>query len=523
MRSLRLIALLAVAASFALKTHAQPPKTLKLVPHADVKILDPTFTTAYVSRNFGYMVYDTLFALDAQGRPQPQMVDTYRRSRDGRAWTFALREGLKFSDGSAVTSADAVASLQRWASRDSIGRAMVAAGAQWRAVDARTFELTLKEQFGLVLEALAKPSSFPAVVLPERLAKMTTSAPLPEVLGSGPFVFKRDEWVPGSKLVFVRNPHYVPRSEPPSGLAGGKESKFDRVEWHYLPDANSAVAALRRGEVDLIEQVSPDYIALLRGEPDLRIGSGGRHQAVLILNHLHPPFNNAKVRQALALAVSQQRFTAAMGYPLDMRVTHCATFFICGGPHETAAGAEQFRHPDLPRARQLLAEAGYKDEKVVLLVPTDVTYLNAIAMMAAQTMRSIGMNVDMQSMDWASISSRRTRKEAPAAGGWNIYASVGGEFDINSPVANLILGAACGNTLPGWPCDPQLDALRTSWIKEPDPARRRSLLDAFQTRAYEVAPYVNAGQYSSAFVARSSLKGVDKLWAGLPLVWVLDK
>lgn len=520
---IRLLAIFAFAASFALNTHGQSAKTLKLVPHADVKILDPTFTTAYVSRNFGYMVYDTLFALDAAGRPQPQMVDTYKRSRDSKLWIFTLREGLKFSDGSAVTSTDVVASLKRWTARDSIGRAMTVAGAQWRAVDARTFELTLKEQFELVLEALAKPSSFPPMVLPERLALMPTSSPLPEVLGSGPFVFSRDEWVPGSKLVFVRNPHYVPRKEPPSGLAGGKDSKFDRVEWHYLPDPNSAVAALRRGEVDLIEQVPPDHITPLRGEPDLTIGSGGRHQAVLILNHLHPPFNHAKARQALALAVSQARFTAAMGYPLDMRVTHCATFFICGGPHETSAGAEPFRDPDLPRARQMLIEAGYKGEKVVLLVPTDVTYLNAIAMMAAQTMRSIGINVDMQSMDWASISSRRTRKEAPASGGWNIYASVGGEFDINSPVANLILGASCGNALPGWPCDPQLDALRTSWIKESDPARRRSLLDAFQIRAYEVSPYVNAGQYSAAFVARSSLKGVDKLWAGLPLAWVLDK
>lgn len=523
MRSSRLLALVAAAASFVLQVHAQPAKTLKVVPHADVKILDPTFTTAYVSRNFGYMVYDTLFALDAAGRPQPQMVDTYRKARDGRTWTFTLREGLKFSDGTAVTSADAVASLQRWASRDSLGRAMGLAGAQWKAVDARTFELALREPFALVLEALAKPSGFPPVVLPERLARMPTTAPLTEVLGSGPYVFKRDEWVPGSRMVFVRNPHYVPRGEPPSGLAGGKGGKFERVEWHYLPDANTAVAALKRGEVDLIEQVPPDHIAPLRTDPSVRIGSGGRHQAVLVFNHLHPPFNHPKARQALALAASQERFIAAMGYPLDLRVTHCATFFICGGPHDTAAGAEPFRRPDLPRARQLLAEAGYRGEKVVLLVPSDVTYLNAIALVAAQALRGIGVNVDAQAMDWASIGARRTRKDAPEAGGWNLYPSVGGEFDINSPIANVLLGAACGNSLPGWPCDPQLDALRASWLQEADPAKRRSLLDAFQVRAYEVVPYVNAGQYSAAFAARADLRGIDKLWAGLPIAWVLDR
>jgi len=522
MRAMQLLTLLA-AAILAAQAQAQAPKTLKLVPHADVKILDPTFTTAYVTRNFGYMVYDTLFALDAAGRPQPQMVEAYKRSADGRTWSFTLREQLKFSDGSPVTAADAVASLERWAARDSMGRAMGQAGAQWKAVGGRSFELRLQEPFGLVLEALAKPSGFAPMVLPERLARMPATAPLPEVLGSGPFVFKRDEWVPGSKMVFVRNPHYVARKEPPSGLAGGKQSAFDRVEWHYLPDANSAVAALRRGEVDLIEQVPPDHITGLRGSPGIQVGSGGAYQAVLVLNHLHPPFNDPRARQALAHAVSQDRFTAAMGYPLDMRMTHCATFFICGGPHATAAGAEPFRRPDLARAKQLLADAGYKGDKVVLLAPTDVTYLHAVAMVAAQAMRSIGMNVDLQPMDWASIGGRRARKDPPAAGGWNIYGSVGGEFDINSPIANVMLGAACGNSLPGWPCDGKLDSLRTAWLKEASPARRKALLDAFQDRAYEVVPYVNAGQYTAAYAARADLKGVDRLWAGLPLAWVLDR
>jgi peptide/nickel transport system substrate-binding protein len=161
-----------------------------------------------------------------------------------------------------------------------------------------TFTLTLTEPFGMVLDALAKPSGFPPVVLPERLAKMPATAPLTEVLGSGPFMFKRDEWVPGNKAVFVRNPNYVARSEPPNGLAGSKKSNFDRVEWLYLPDSNSAIAALKRGEVDLIEQLPPDYIAPLRADTSVKLGSGGAYQGFLVMNQLHPPFNNPKVRQA---------------------------------------------------------------------------------------------------------------------------------------------------------------------------------------------------------------------------------
>lgn len=523
----RMLAALAALGTLALASASfsalAQTKTLKVVAHADLKILDPTFTTAYISRNFGYMVYDTLFALDSASKPQPQMVEKYTTSKDGKQWSFTLRPGLKFSDGSAVTSADVIASLQRWGARDSIGRAMAAVGADWKPVDARSFTLTLNEPFGMVLDALAKPSGFPPVILPERLAKMPATSPLTEVIGSGPFIFKRDEWVPGNKTVFVRNPNYAARTEPPNGLSGSKKSNFDRVEWLYLPDANSAIAALKNGEVDLVEQVPPDYITPLRADKNIKIGSGVAYQGLLVLNHLFPPFNNPKVRQALAHAVNQERFTAAMGYPLDMRMSYCATYFICGSPNDTSAGAESFRKTDLDKAKGLLAEAGYKGEKVVLLVPSDITYLNAEALMAAQTMRSMGMNVDMQTMDWASIGARRAKRDAPESGGWNMYVTVGGQFDVNSPISNAVLGAACGNSLPGWPCDKQLDELRTAWTKETGPAKRRELLDAFQKRAYETIPYVNAGQYSAAYAARASLKGLNKLWAGMPAVWVLDK
>lgn len=525
-RTLAALAGLALAATLGFSSpgaHAQA-KTLKVVAHADLKILDPSFTTAYISRNFGYMVYDMPFGQDEKGQPKPQMVDKYTTSKDGRLWTFTLRPDLKFSDGTPVRSADAVASMQRWTSKDSIGRAMTAlSAAEWKAVDDRTFTLTLKEPFGMVLEGMSKPSGFPPVVMPERLAKLPTTQPITEVLGSGPYVFKRDEWVPGNKVVFVKNPHYVPRNEPANGLAGGKKTSFERVEWYYIPDANSAVAALRKGEMDLMEQVPPDYVNPIRSDANVKLLPSGSWQGFIVMNQLHPPFNNPKVRQAVLKAVDQDKFMAAMGYPKDLRVTNCATFFICGSRHETFAGAEPWRQPDVAKARQLLAEGGYKGEKVVLLVPSDVTYLNAEALMAAQAMRSIGMNVDMQTSDWASIGARRAKRDAPDKGGWNMYVTVAGSFDADSPITNAYLSAACGSSLPGWPCDKQLDELRNAWLKETDAGKRKQLLDQFHARAFEALPYINAGQYSPAMAVRKEVKGAEKLWGGLPLVWNLSK
>jgi peptide/nickel transport system substrate-binding protein len=243
----------------------------------------------------------------------------------------------------------------------------------------------------------------------------------------------------------------------------------------------------------------------------------------MVMNQLHPPFNNPKIRQAVLKAVNQDKFMAAMGYPKDMRVTNCATFFICGSAHETFAGAEPWRTPDVAKAKQMLADAGYKGEKVVLLVPSDITYLNAEALMAAQTMRSIGMNVDMQTADWASIGARRAKKDAPDAGGWNMYVTVAGSFDADSPITNAYLSASCGTPLPGWPCDKKLDELRTEWIKETNPAKRKQLLDEFHARAFEALPYISVGQFSPAMAARKELKGLEHMGNGLPTVWYLDK
>jgi peptide/nickel transport system substrate-binding protein len=509
-------------AGTAASAQTPPVKTLRLVPHADVKVLDPTFTIAYITRNFGYMVYDTLFGFDAKGVPQPQMVEKYTKSTDARTWTFTLRPGLKFSDGSLVTSADAVASMQRWASRDNTGKAMTAAGGEWKAVDARTFTLTLKQPFGLVLDGMAKASSYTAFILPERLAKMPTNAPIQEVLGSGPFVFKRDEWVPGSKVVFTKSPTYVGRSEAPSGFAGNKTAHMDRVEWLILPDANSASAALKAGEVDVLEEVPPDNIAPLLTDPAIKIVKRGSSQAYMALNQAQPPFNNPAMRQAVMMAVNQERFTAAMGYPANLRVPYCATFFICGSANDTAAGSERYQPRDLAKARQMVKDAGYKGEKVVVMVPTDIAYLNGAALIAAQTLKSIGLNVDAQSMDWSSVISRRTKKDPVEQGGWSVYVTSAGEFDLNSPINSTNLGAACGNSLPGWPCDEQLDKLRTDWIQQTEPAARRTALEAFQRRAYETLPYVPVGQFSPAYGVRASLKHTELLWS-TPNVWVLDK
>ncbi len=270
----RLLGLLAACAlAVPLAAAAQQPKTLRVVMHSDLKILDPIWTTAFIVRNHGYMIYDTLFALDGNLQIKPQMVDTWTVSPDKLTWTFTLRDGLEWHDGKPVTAEDCVASIKRWGAKDSMGQKLMGVVADLSAPDAKTIKMVLKEPYGLVLESLGKSSSNAPYMMPKSVASTDPNTQITDSTGSGPFIFKKDEWRAGEKAVYVKNTKYKPRNEPASGLAGGKVAKVDRVEWLTLPDTQTQVNALINGEVDLVEIVPPDLLPLLAKERTSRSAS----------------------------------------------------------------------------------------------------------------------------------------------------------------------------------------------------------------------------------------------------------
>ena len=501
---------------------AQGGKVIRMVAGGDLKIIDPIQNASYISRNHGYMVYDTLFAQDSKGRIQPQMVDTYTVSPDKKKYTFTLRDGLKWHDGAPVTAADCVASLKRWGAKDVSGRLLMSATASIDAVNARTFTLTLKEPFGLVLEALGKPSSNVPFMMPERIAKTDPNQQITDATGSGPFIFKKDEWVPGNKVVYVKNPSYVPRKEPADGLAGGKVVKVDRVEWLYIPDQNTALAALTNGEADIIELPQADFIPVLEKNPDIKLAVDPLgNQGWLRPNHLLPPFNNPKARLALQYLVNQEEYLAAAGFPEKYRMKHCAAYFMCGSPNDSAAGTETFKGQNLEKAKQLLKEAGYNGEKIVVLTPSDPPVQAAAALVTVQNLRKIGVNVEAQAMDWSTLLARRAKKDPIDKGGWHIFHTYSVGYDVVSPVNNAYLQGTCDAAPSGWSCDPKMEELRMAWAKEGDPGKRKKLTDDIQRRAYEQTPYVNFGQFFWPMAYRANLKGL--IATGIPVMWNVEK
>jgi peptide/nickel transport system substrate-binding protein len=501
--------------------HAQ--NVIRMIPGGDLKILDPIQNPSYITRNHGYMIYDTLFAVDSKGRYKPQMVDTYSVSKDKKTYTFTLRQGLKWSDGAPVQASDCVASIKRWWAKDVTGHFLAAEAASLTAKDPKTFTLVLKEPFGLVIEALGKPSSNVPFMMPERVANTDPNQQITDTTGSGPFIFKKDEWVPGNKVVYVKNPNYLPRKEPADGLAGGKVVKVDRVEWIYIPDQNTALAAFNNGEMDVFELPQADFINSLEKNPNVKLAKDKLGcQGWLRPNSLWPPFNNPKARQALLYMVNQEEYLAAAGFPEKYRVKNCAAYFMAGSVNATDAGGEAVTGgQNLAKARQLLKEAGYKGEKVVVLVPSDPPVQAAAAMVTVQNLRKIGVNVDAQAMDWSTLLGRRAKKDSPDHGGWSIFHTYSVGFDVMSPVVNSYMGGTGDAGPAGWPTDPKMEALRMAWAKEGNLTKRKAITEQIQRRAYEMVPYVNFGQFYQPMAYRANLKGLINI--GIPVMWNVDK
>ena len=481
----------------------------KAVVHADLKNIDPIWTTAYISRNHGYMVWDTLFASDEKFEVHPQMAESGTVSEDGKTYTIKLRDGLKWHDGSPVTPEDCIASIQRWGKRDGMGQQMMAVVESMEAVDDLTFTIKLKETWGLVFAALGKMSSNVPFMMPKRLAETDAFEQVPDSVGSGPYVFMKDEWVPGSKVVYTKNQAYVPRDEPPSAAAGGKRVHVDRFEWHYIPDHQSAMNAIINGEVDYWEAVPADLREVLEAAEDVNVvvADAFGSQGWMRINHLHAPFDNPVARQAIQLVVDQETYLQAIVGTPDLYRT-CPAMFMCDTPFASDAGSERVMMQDFEKAKAMLAEAGYNGETIILMHPTDIATLNAATQVTAQLLREAGINLEVQAMDWSTLTSRRAEKKAPEEGGWHIFHTSWIAPDLINPIANIgVSGGGVEKAWFGWPTDTEIEALRQDFARETNPAKQKQLASQIQQKAMDSVTYIPIGQYLQFNAIRGNVTG----------------
>lgn len=500
---------------------AQQDRVLRVAPSADLTVLDPMFTALIITRLYSLMVYETLFAWDTDLQPHPQMVESFDSTEGGLRWRFTLREGLAFHDGAPVTADDVIASLRRWMTRDAMGQTVGGAVTGLEAVDTKTFEIRLSKPMPFLTWALGSGvGQIPAIMRASDLAGDPTRA-ISTAIGSGPFRFNHAARVAGSRAVFDRNDTYRPRPEAPNGLSGGRVAKVDRIEWHVMPDANTAAAALQTGEVDLVEAPLLDLLPTLergRGVTVRKINQLN-NQGIIRPNALHPPFNDPRARQALALLADQADYMSAVaGDP--RRWQRCAAYYICGGPYGRVPSA--MPRPDIERARSLLAEAGYHGETLTMIATKELAPIGQISEVLIDGLRRAGVNLDVIWTDWGTMATRQTQKGPPSAGGWNIVTTYSSGITAHHPLTNVGTNMACdGRNWIGWPCDEAVEKLRQAFADAPDQSTRLAVAARLQARLEEVRPYIPAGEFDAPIAYRSTLRGV--LDSPVLVYWNIEK
>lgn len=500
-----LVATLALPALLSRGAAAQASRasTLRVVPETLTTIFDPHFTTSFTTRDVAYLVYDTLFAVNDRWEPKPQMVERWTESPDGRDWTFTLREGLAFHDGSPVTAEDCTASIRRWGARDSLGAFLIAATESLEPLDARSFRLRLSRPFGLVLQALAKPGAMVPMIMPKRLAETPPARPVTEPIGSGPYRFVASEYRAGDRIVFARNEAYRPRPEPAVWASGGKRPTFERIEFIALPDVSSQVSGLSTGEVDYLERVPADVLPVLERNRTVRaqVVSPFGYQGILRFNHTLAPFDDVRVRRAVMLAVKQADYMAAVSGRAEF-ARDCRSMYGCGTPYETTAGMPAAT--DFAAARAALQASGADLSKPIsILHPADAPGIAALGLVSQDLLTRLGFTVDMQTMDLNTFFGRRARPE-----GWHIFHTTNTVPDMQTPLQNAYLNGAGARGFVGWPASEAVEAGRGAFAAAADEPARKAAAEQVHRAAAEAGFYMPLGQFVAPSAWRAELNDV---------------
>ena len=495
---------------------AQTGRVLRYIPQADLANPDPVWSTATIAAIHAKMIYDTLYALDGQLTPQPQMLAGHTVSSDGLTWVLTLRDGLAFHDGEKVRAVDCVPSILRSSKRSSIVESLMGATDELRALDDTRLQFRLKKPFSLL------PLALDAVyIMPERVAKTDPFTAITDYVGSGPLIFARDEWKAGSFAVYRRNDRYVPRPEPISMWAGGKVVNFDRVEWNVIPDPGTAAAALQNGEADWQENPLIDLVPQLRKAAGVKVDVFDRLGSLMVIafNHFQPPFDNVRLRRAVLAAMDQSEFVAAVvGDQTDLGRTGVGVFPLAS-PYASTAGLDAVTGKrDLAAARRMVAESGYKGEPIVLMSPSDQPAIQQAAQVTDALYKSLGLNSQYTSMDWGTLVQRRNSGEPAEKGGWNSYATGWVGLSVSSPATNLPLRCNGAAAKTWWrPTVPAMETLREAWFDAPDLAAQRAICDQMQVLAFQEVPFIPTGQSFSPTAFRTDLSGFAQ--SPYPVFW----
>jgi peptide/nickel transport system substrate-binding protein len=474
-----------------------------------IQSFDPLWTTASATANVANSILEGLLVFNDDYSIGKQLVASWASSPDGLTWTVKIRPGVKYHDGTALTTTQVLATLRRQAARAAVfSLVQKQFGAPEfdnfvKKVDDLTFTITVKEPTGLVPFTLG-PQNFAPLVITEAWAQVPATESAPgNPIGTGPYKFEK--WTPGDRWSMVRYDGYTPSSEKANGTAGAQVAYFDRVEYIEIPDQTTRVAALEAGEVDVAQEFPADLEARLRSNPKVQLVAQPPFRLLGHFNHTKAPFNNVEARKALVQAYDNAKaLLLATGDANSYRL--CPSLMQCGTSWETAAGsANYYNVKKAADARAKIEALGFKGTKVRLMDPTDRAPAHAAAQVSREVLGDLGFDVDFLVMDWATMVTRRADPTL-----WEFFHTWSGSTVRSGPVGHFQFGElqydAWFNKYQDVPGTQR--SLFSKLARETDPAKQKALMDQFQTYFYDDAIFLQIGEFFSKWAARSDLKGI---------------
>jgi peptide/nickel transport system substrate-binding protein len=357
-------------------------------------------------------------------------------------------------------------------------------------------------------------------IMPERLATTDPYKQVTEMVGSGPYRFKPDERVPGSRIVYERNAQYVPRPDgTPDGTAGPKVAHFERIEWRILPDPATVAAAMQKGEIDWWLTPNTDLLPLLKKQQSLKVEMVNPTGTIATLrfNHLNPPFDNAALRRAVLGAIDQSDYMIGAVGTDETLWRDRVGFFCPDTPLASDIGMDVLTSKrDLAKVKRDVEASGYKGEKAVVLLPSDIPWSKAAAEITNDWLHKVGINAEVQAMDWGTLVQRRAKTDPVEQGGWSIFHTGWSGLDLMNPAGHVYLRGNGKAATVGWPSSPKIEELRDAWFRAPDFATQKALCDKLQLQAFEDVPYVPLGQFFIPTAYQANLTGMLQ---GSPVFW----
>lgn len=467
---------------------ATPPH-LDVMSNTTVEVTDP-----------GHHIFENLFNYDASFRPQPMLAAGHEADADGRVWTFTIRQGVPFHDGSIMTMDDVQASFERWTQVSNLGRGL--ASAVFEVVDERTFRLHLETPRADLLDGLSDTSQA-LVIIPASIARAAGAEPLSDPsqwVGTGPYRFER--MVPDQFVLFTRFDDYAARDGEPSGHGGRKEALFAELEYRIVTDVPTRTAALRSGELDVIAAgVSGADKPTLEADPSIAVQViPGFQKWGPMFNGASPIFSEPAMRRAVAAALDMEELALAMVGDPDLFDINPSLGFR-GSLFFSDVGSESWNLADPDLARQLAADAGYAGEEIVIISTRANVFQDRMATVMQAHMQDAGMNVRIDWYDGATIRQIRTQPED-----WDIIPG-GWGTTFNPSIFAQAFTCASGS----WTgiCHDELDELFARASRIVDLEERAEVFRELQRVFTEVyVPQAFIGDFMALRAYRADLEGV---------------